>query len=377
MSNTVKHPPKFSIDMSQNKYSTRYDRLMNILYYSTELPSDLYLHMNMSCENYRKAIQILKQRRLIKSLRKGGKTGYVLGLAGKKLICHANYMKYSECIDDIKRQYDAAHRMRKFQFAYLYALFDRVGIPYETFAKPPLSNDVVNENAVYFYTAVDLKRMLGMDATSFKGSRVMGFLIGKGKIIAVYRTNQMIKSFSSVEKLIPFFMLRYFRVRVETAIIICNDNEAVSSMTEQLYDSYRNKEKTGLNTAQYKYFYLFPSDDSFLSRFEDLYADHTAAEHRVIQRYGIDTSDRDHDGRRRIMSGTGYLYDSPILICTGNVNAVDLNRFIFCAVFNDLFSYILCQQRDLKALQKATSNYPIEVLPIHETVIPPARGYPT
>ena len=43
--------PKFSIDLSQDKYPTRYARLMNILFYSGELPSKLYTQMNMTYDN--------------------------------------------------------------------------------------------------------------------------------------------------------------------------------------------------------------------------------------------------------------------------------------------------------------------------------------
>lgn len=38
--------PKFSIDFSQNKYPTRYARLMNILFFSGELPSNLYIKVS-------------------------------------------------------------------------------------------------------------------------------------------------------------------------------------------------------------------------------------------------------------------------------------------------------------------------------------------
>lgn len=43
MSNNEKKPV-YHIDLSKDKYDSRYDRILNILYYSKEIPSDLYQH---------------------------------------------------------------------------------------------------------------------------------------------------------------------------------------------------------------------------------------------------------------------------------------------------------------------------------------------
>ena len=45
---------KFKVDMSEGKYRSRRDGLLNILYHSTELPNNLYRQMNLSYDYFRK-----------------------------------------------------------------------------------------------------------------------------------------------------------------------------------------------------------------------------------------------------------------------------------------------------------------------------------
>ena len=358
-------PPKFSIDMSQDKYDSRYNRLMNILFYAKELPTDLYTQMNMTHDNYRKAISILNQRGLIRKITKDGTIGHVLSMQGKRSVCTLDYIKYRDCVDEISdRHQDIKRRSRKRQFAYLYALFDRVGISYETFAKPPISNESICNNKVYFYTALDLKRMLDIEATTFIGSRLMGFFIGKRKIIPVYRVNRQFKTLGRHEALIPELMKRYFTIPLDTAVLICCDDEAEIDITNQLVNNTDDNPRFGVHTAPYQSFYVFPSNDSFLSHFEDLYADYTAKEQRLIKRYGIDTSDKDRYSRYRHKLGTGFLENHPVWLCAGNVNAVTLKYFIRNAVVNNRESYIICNRRDAEALKALTECTPVTVISI-------------
>lgn len=359
-------PPKYNIDMSQDKYDSRYDRLMNILYYAKELPTDLYTQMNLTHDNYRKAISILNQRGLIKKITKDGTIGHVLSLKAKQNTSYIlEYMKYRDCVDDISdRHQDIKRRSRKRQFAYLYALFDRVGIPYETFDKPPISNKSIRDNKVCFYTALDLKRMLDIEATTFIGSRLMGFLIGKRKIISVYRVNRQFKTLGRHEALIPELLMRYFTGKINTAVMICSDDEAAVDITDQIIHHESDDPRFGVNTAHYKCFYVFPSDDSFLSHFEDLYADYTAKEQRLIEQYGIDTSDQDRYGRYRYKSGTGFLENHPVLVCAGNVNVVKLKYFVRHTVSNNKESCIICNRRDAETLKALTECTPVTVITV-------------
>ncbi len=357
---------KYTVDYSLKKYKTRYARLMNILFYAKELPSDLYRQMNMSYDNFRKAVAILKHRGLISKIHKDRAIGYKLSRKAKRLTAqHPEYMKYRDQIDEaVDRHHCIKRRNRKRQFAYLYALFDRIGLSYETDKKPRIEDISTLDERVYFYTANDLKRMLGVESNTFKGSRLYGFLIGGGKIIPVYRTNKMIKTFGRHEGLVPLFLSQHFSVRPDTAILICDDDEAVIDITNQIIDNVGNDPKNGANTAQYDYFYLLPSDDSFLSRFNDLYDDHNAIERSLIERYNINTSDKDANGRYRFKIGTGFIKDSPILIYTGNV--VTLKVFILNAEHNDNWSYILCKKRDFAVLKEITKDRPIEVVAIED-----------
>ena len=364
MSTTANNQPKYSVDFSKSKYESRYDRILNILYYSKEIPSDLHLHMYMSYDNFRKAISTLKSRGLIRRISKDRKLSYVLTLKGKKQTRLLNYMKYQDCLEDEQYQYDVRHRSRRLQFAYLYALFDRVGISYETFRKPSLNDVNIFDDHICFYTATDFKRSLKMDSISLKGSRVMGFLIGAGKIVAVYRTNQELKSFTSVEKLIPFFMKQRFSVSVNTAILICNDSSAVADISDRIIRNTGNDPKVGINTADYRCFYVLPGDDTFLDRLKDIYADHTLDEQRIIRQYDIDTSEEDSEGRYRLKIGTGFIHDYPVLVCTGNVNMEVLKRFIRSADLYQQYSYILCKERDRDELENITRDYPIRVIAI-------------
>lgn len=354
--------PRYSIDLSRNKYDSRYDRLLNILFHCHELPSDLFGQMNMTYDNFRKSISILKKRGLLSKISQDGAVGYILTTQGKKLTRQLNYMKYRDCLNDESRQYDIKRRKRKRQFAYLYALFDRAGIPYEIFAKPSIDKVTIMDDNVYFYTALDLKRMLGIESTAFKGSRLLGFLIGRGRIIPVYRTSYLLKTFGRHETLVPIIMNRYFSAPVSTAVLICNGDYSAVNIINQIIENTGYDYKGGVNTANYDSFFVFPSDDSFLSRFDDLYTDSRETKRTVIDHYGIDTSDTDSNGGYRYKQGTGYIQDNPVLVCAGNVNVVELKRYIYYAKRNDRGCYILCQKRDFKILEATTKEYPIRVI---------------
>ena len=356
--------PGYSIDMSKNKYRSRYDRLLNILYYSKELPCDLYRMMDMSYCNYRKTVSILKQRKLIRKISTNNTVGYSLTHEARRLTKALYYIKYADSFEDQRGQYDIKHRNRKRQFAYLYALFDRAGIPYERFAKPPLTTETVKEDSVYFYTALDIKMMMGINATSFKGSRVLGFLIGKGRVITVYRTNRMMRNLGSQEALVPMLLLRFFGVTVDIAVLICDDAQAAIDITRKINDNIRNDPSCGVNTSKYRYFYVLPSDDSFLSHFEDLYADHSKTVQRIIDKYDIDTADTDSGGNYRIKVGTGFVGDSQILVCAGNVNSVALKYFVRQSDFLDSRSYIICDQRDIGIIEETVKGKHISVIAI-------------
>ena len=300
---------------------------------------------------------------MIKRVSRDGAIGYILTADGKKLTEHLYHMNYQ----DDSRQYDIKRRMRKRQFAYLYALFDRAGIPFEQFAKPSISEISVQDSKVFFYTGLDFKRMLGIESNIFKGSRLLGVFAGRGRVFPVYRTNRVIKTFGRHESLVPEFMKRYFSVPVYSAILICDDARAVIDITSQIIDNSDNDYKKGVNTAKYRYFYVFPSDDSFYSHFEDIYTDHSELLQRLIKENHIETSDRDDEGRYRLKIGTGFYKDDPVWICPGNVDVVTLKLFIRNAIHNNRRNYIFSQDRDLEMLREITKNsMSILVGPIRE-----------
>lgn len=356
---------KFSFDLSQDKYESRYDRILNILFYAKEIPSDLYKHINMSHENFRKAISILKQRDILTRISRDGAIGYILTANGRKLTYWVKYMKYRDCIGDERRQYDIKRRSRKRQFAYLYALFDRMGIPYESYNKPDIG-EAFDHNKVYFYTALEYKRMLGIRSTAFKGSRVLGFFVGKGRIIPVYRTNHHMKTFSKEEALLPLFLQQFFSIPVSEAILICNDERSVINITKQIISNTGNDEKKGVNTAKYKRFYIFDSGDNFYSRFIDLYDDHSALLQRLIKQNYIETTNRDKEGNYRLLIGTGFYRNNPVWFCPGIIDAVTLRLFARNARINEKMNYILCQERDVDTLKKIVENSSLSVWPIRE-----------
>ena len=358
--------PKYPSDLSKNKYESRYDRLMNILFYAKELPSDLHTQMNMSYDNFRKTISILRQRGLISKINKDGFFGYQLTLSGKKMPYEdPRYEKYRDCVEEeIDRHHSAKRRSRKRQFAYLYALFDRAGIIYETFIKPSIKDVKFDDHQVYFYTALDFKRMLGIESTTFIGSRLLGFLVGKGRIITVYRTNYELKTFGRQEALVPELLKRYFSVAVNTAILICEDDGAAMMITHQIIESNHKDAKGGVNTARYRYFYVLPSTDKFLSCYQDLFADHTEKQQRIIDRYHIDTSERDSRGGYRYITGTGYIGRNPVWVCAGVVNVVTLRAFLYNAEMKNIESYIFCNRRDVDYVEEFTQDTLIDVIAI-------------
>lgn len=356
---------KYKVDLSEGKYRSRRDGLLNILFHASELPNDLFVEMNLSYDYYRKLISDLLRLGLIKRVSQDGMAGYQLTLKGKNLTnTEINYLKYRPCVEEeTDRHYSAKRRRRKQQYAYLYAMFDRAGVPYEVFAKPPIQDADVNDKKIYFYTALEFKRMIEIEATPFKGSKLLGFLIGRGRIISVYRTDFWMPIFGKNEARIPEYVQRYFSVPLSTAIMICWSDSAVTHLFTQIIEG-KSYDKKSVNTAGYKNFYIMQSDDSFLSHLNDLYIDHTDTEQRLIERYRIDTSDKDANHRTRFLFGTGFIDDDPVLICAGNVNAVKFKYFVLNAGKTSRLSYILCRYRDLFVLQKITEGYPIKVLTI-------------
>lgn len=161
-------------------------------------------------------------------------------------------------------------------------------------------------------------------------------------------------------------MRRYFPVPVDTAILICNGSESIVNISDQIIDNRGNDYRIGVNTAQYKHFYVLPSDDTFLSRFEDLYTDHTAMLNRLIDQNEIETSDRDDEGRYRFKIGTGFYRDDPVWLCPGNIDMVTLKLFISHAERNGKKNFIFCQERDTAALREIVKNTSIRVGAIRE-----------
>ena len=356
---------KFIVDMSEGKYRSRRDGLLNILFHATELPNNLYRQMNLSYDYFRKLISDLLRLGFVRRISQDNVVGYRLTLKGKRLTnTEINYLKYRPCVEEeTDRHYSAKRRRRIQHYAFLYVLFDRVGIPYEVFAKPSIQDVDVNGDKIYFYTALEFKRMIGIEATPFKGSKLLGFLIGRGKIISVYRTDFEMPVFGKHEARIPEYVQRYFSVPLTTAIMICWSDFSATHLFTRIIEG-KSYDKKSINTAGYQNFLILPSDDSFLSRLNNLYIDHTDTEQRLIERYRIDTSNKDTNGRIRFLFGTGFIGDDPVLICAGNVNAVKLKYFVLNAGKKSRLSYILCRYRDLAVLQKVTEDDPIKVLTI-------------
>jgi predicted transcriptional regulator len=358
---------KYSIDRSKDKYTSKTDRLLNILFYSDELPNDLYTQMNLSHDYYRYLIHTLISSNLIKKIYNDDRIGYILTSNGWKLTRQVNYLKYRDCLNDgrDKHHNKGKYRNRKRQFAYLYALFDRAGIPYESFAKPNLDDKTVyNSQNIYFYSALEFKRLLDIESTVFRGSRVLGFLIGKGKIIPVYRTNQLLKSFNSHEKMVPYSINRYFSVEVDTAILICNDNEAAKNIANQIVQKESASDIYDIGTIYYKNFNVLTSSDDFMSHLDDLYIDHRKTEEALINQYNVNTSKRNERGNLRYLFGTGFIDNIyPILICPGNINVAKAKHFIIHSERKKgISSYIVCKERDLELVQSITQGYPIKIM---------------
>lgn len=351
----------FKVDMSLNKYLSKHARLLGILLCAGELPNDLYTEMNLSYDYFRKLISDLLRRGLIKRVSRDGMAGYQLTLQGKKLTNELNYMRYREYLEDTDRHYSAKRRRRRRQFAYLYALLDRAGVPYEVFAKPPIEDVDVNDKRIYFYTALEFKRMIGIEAAPIQGIRALGFFIGRGKVVSIYRADYVMPVFGREEFRLSDYVMRYFSASVNTAIMICRSNSSAAHILYQIVEG-KSYQKKNVNTAEYKNFFVFPSDDRFLRRLNDVYSDHRQREKNLIERYGINTSDRDAKGRIRFLFGTGFIDDDPVLICAGNVNAVKLKYFVLNAGKTSRLSYILCRYRDLSALQEVAKDTPIKAL---------------
>lgn len=357
-----KNLDNYKIDMSRDekKYYSRKDCLLNILFCSGELPNDLYRQMNISYDCFRQNISRLLRRGLIRRVSVDGLAGYQLSLKGKKLTCELNYMKYRGYIESgIDRHYNIKRRRRKRQQAYLFALLDRAGIVYELFSKPSFE-DAVYGDTVYYYEALDFKRLIGYESTAFQGSKVLGFFVGRNKIIPIYKTNMVVSSLGKHEILVSEALKHHFSASVDTAILLCSN---VGGALTQIIDGY-NYFKEKINTAGYQNFYVLSTGDDFFSQFHDLYNSFSSAESEIIERYHIDTSEKDSRGRYRYITGTGFIDNSPVWICTGNVNAVTLRPFIINAERNNQLSLIFCKQRDADILEEIIGDAPVDIIVI-------------
>ena len=357
-----KYTDKYEIDMSRDnkKYRSRTDGLMNILYCCGELPNDLYHSMNISYDCYRKNISRVLKRGLIQRV-SDGVAGYQLTLKGKRITTYEiNYLKYRYYVEEeIDRHYSIKRRMRKRQQAYLSALLDRAGITYEVFRKPKFE-DAIYGDTVYYFEANDFKRMIPYESTPFRGSRILGFFVGKQRIIPIYKMNSVLSSLGKHEILVPEAIKQHFNVAADTAILISGYVEGALNQVVNGYNLYDEK----INIPDYPNFYVFSSGDHFLSHFQDLYVDYSSKEREIIERYHIDTSEYDRRGRSRYIIGTGFIDESPVWVCAGNVNAVTLRYFILNAEHTGKLSLIFCQQRDYPVLTEVTKGRNIKVLTI-------------
>lgn len=354
--------PKYKIDLSrvEKKYNSRTDCLLNILFCSSELPADLYAHMNISYDCFRQNISRLLRRGLIQRISANGAAGYKLSLKGTRITRELNYMKYREYIEaETYRHYSIKRRRRKRQQAYLFALLDRAGIAYEIFSKPSFE-DAVHSDTVYYYEAIDFKRFIGYESTAFQGSKVLGFFVGRNHIIPIYKMNVVVSSLGKHEILVPEALKRHFNVSVNTAVLLCDDVEGALTQIIDGYNYYNEK----INTAGYRYFYVLSTQDDFLSQFQDLYKDYSSVESKIIERYHIDTSETDSWGRYRYITGTGFIDESPVWVCPGNVNTVTLRPFILTAERNDQQSFLFCKQRDSETLKRIIGDAPVEIIVI-------------
>lgn len=357
--------PRYSIDFSTNKYNTRYDRLMNILYYAKELPSKLCNSMNMSYENYKQTIYKLRQKGLIQTVRKDGMIGYRLTLKAKRSVVASECSQYRDCFDDSDdRHMDVSRRRRRRNFAYLYTLFDRVGIPFESFRKPVLDKSAACDENVSFYSAKEIKQCMGIRSTAINGSIHYGCFIGRGMIVPVYMGYGRSKKLGKHEALVPFLMEGFFRASASKAVVVCPFDWVAIDYTKQIIENVCNDPKVGLNTGKYSEFYTFQDDDRFLSHLSDLYNDHTEIIQDVIEEYVIDTSDKDGSGRRRFKVGTGFIDGYPTLVCAGNVDVIKLKRFIRNTIAAYKIGYIFCKQRDYSIVSEIVKDTSIGVIEI-------------
>ena len=353
---------KYLVDKSTSKYQTRYDRLLNILFHSREIPTDLYEQMNMSFANYKQTIYKLKQKKLIRKIERDRTIGYILTTQGKELTNEEKYKQYKGCVEGDERKYDIKHRSRKRQFARLYALLDRMGIPYEVFAKPKLTRDTVLEDRLYFYTALDIKEMAEESSAKIIGSRAHGFLVGKGRVIAIYSVNRNLNSFSEIEGVLPELLRKHFPVTITTAIMICDDEAARIEISKKIMENGSNSPKVGLNTAKYKQFYVLTAGDEFEEELLDVYdKEKEKYKQELIREYNIQTEpDKEH----RQIIGTGVIDGSQVYIATSNIDIVAIRKFTRFVRLNRLEAYVYCQTRDREYVRAITEGANIQTVAI-------------
>lgn len=216
--------------MIYGKYRYKTEQIMHYLILSGELPSDIYKVLNISEGYFKQVILRLKNDGLISVIRKQGLTGYVLTAKGKEK--YALNDKYSRYIRT--NRYDIGKRKRCHNYAYIYALFDKLSIPYEWYNKPPIENALGTvQSQLLFYSTSEYKQHIGNAADKIKGSKAYGFFIFNRTVMPLYKARYELPVFNSVESSLKVFIGTKDNPN-DKAVLMCENQNAMLKISRQL-----------------------------------------------------------------------------------------------------------------------------------------------
>lgn len=342
-------------DYLPNKYKFRKEQILHLIILSGEIPSTLYNDLFISRSNFSSVISRLSNEGFVKSIKGNSLTGYVLTSDFKnRIIQSEKYKEYRNEITNSSTDIQKRRRMRTFAAAY--AMFDYLGIVYENFRKPQITNDMLNEkkSEMAFYTAKEFKQTQPVNGITIIGSKSYGLMIGHKCVIPLYITRYDMQTYTSVEFKFIRLVEAYFKAPCNAAILLSDNENSIISISKSII----NNEVKGKDITDYGYYnnlYLIKKDKHTKLQFWLLY-NSQSIEDKLKKQFCIES-------KETYMVNDGYIENKPVLFML-NYDVARLKAFLIYVGMHSIDSYIICFDYMFNALKTVSEHRPVSFIKI-------------
>ena len=335
--------PKKRINLP-DKYKYSYEQLLQLLYYSGELPFDLYKYLDITAINYQKQISNLVHKGMVRKVYGEQLGGYVLTVEGKAAIENNTQIpKHNLETNTRKREIQKRRRMQL--YARLYALLDKEGIRYEQGEKSKIEHFEVSDERLEFYSAAEYKKLLKTQSASFKGTRVFGYMTGKENLYPVYMTNSRLPEFSNVEvNFIGKIRNDFFQgAGIRKAILLCKDLKAIGNILTDYYN-FLNDEGIKFGKGQdifasncFDDMYVVPTSEYFTDYFYSIYEDREKTKLNLIREHNIKIK-----VSKSVYVEDGFFSSTEPVLMMFNVEINRYKKFVSFVKDKKMHGYLMC-----------------------------------